>query len=82
MKLSEFILLDMELKGKTLLHQGIFLAKRRNDVFIIFLFQMENFYAEMICNVKTKQVEEYRTFDETKFLAPYLEEIRIDDLLG
>ena len=82
MRLSEFVLLDMDSKGKTLLHEGIFLAKRKSDLFIVFLFQMDNFYSEIICNVKTRQVEEYRTFDETKFLTPYLEEISIDDLLS
>ena len=81
MKLSEFILLDIEMKGKVLLHEGIFLEKRRYGLFLAFLFQMDNFYVEMRCNTKTRQVEEYRIFEATKFLNLYLEEISINDLL-
>ena len=81
MKLSEFILLDIEMKGKVLLHEGIFLEKRRYGLFLAFLFQMDSFYVEMRCNTETRQVEEYRIFEATKFLNLYLEEISIDVLL-
>ena len=62
MKLSQFIVLDIDMKGKLLLHEGIFLEKRRYGLFLAFLFQMDNFYVEMRCNTKTRQVEEYRIF--------------------
>ena len=46
MKLSEFMLLDEAGKRITVINNGIPLASITNPGFIIFLFQMENFYVE------------------------------------
>lgn len=80
MKLSDFILLSLEQKGYVALHEGILLAKRTNDQHLVFLFQIDAFYAEMHCNLESRVMEEVRVFDETKLLNPYLEAIQIDDL--
>jgi hypothetical protein len=81
MKLSDFILLNIEEKKATLLHDGILVAKRSNLHHLIFLFQMNAFYVEVLCNLTKKSVQEYRAFEETKFLSPYLEAIEINHLL-
>ena len=81
MRLSDFILLNEEQKKLIVLHEGILVAKRSNFPYLVFLFQMENYYVESFCNVQTKAIEEYRAFDHPKLLAPYLESIAIDDLL-
>ncbi len=82
MKLSEFILLDEERKKETVLHQGVLIGKRQVQSSMIFLFQLQNYYVETWCNFKNRSVQEYRIFDDTKSLAPYLAAISIDDLLN
>jgi hypothetical protein len=80
MKLSEFILLDEERKKETVLHQGVLIGKRQVQSSMIFLFQLQNYYVETWCNFKNRSVQEYRIFDNTTSLAPYLASISIDDL--
>ncbi|MDF2191242.1 hypothetical protein [Paraflavitalea sp. CAU 1676] len=82
MKLSDFILLNEEEKKMTVLHQGVLVAKRSNFDFMVFLFQMENYYVEAYCNPQNKAIEEYRVFDNITLLNPYLDTIPIDNLLN
>ena len=81
MRLSEFILLSEEEKKFIVLHEGILIAKRSRAPYLVFLFQMDGYYVESYCNVETKGIEEYRVFQNPVLLAPYLEQIAIDDLL-
>jgi hypothetical protein len=81
MKLSEFILLDEADMKATVLHEGVLVAKRHNDDALVFLFQMDDYYVETFCNLSDKMVSEYRVFKDVNTLSPYLETIRIDDLL-
>lgn len=81
MRLSDFILLNEEEKKATVLHQGILLAKRSNFDSMVFLFQLGSYYVEAYCNPGNKAIEEYRMFDNTAVLNPYLEAIPLDDLL-
>ncbi|ANE51604.1 hypothetical protein [Flavisolibacter tropicus] len=81
MRLAEFILLSEGEKKVVVLHQGILIAKRTRYPYMVFLFQMDNYYAEAFCNIQTKAIEEYRAFNHPSLLKPYLEEIAIDDLL-
>jgi hypothetical protein len=82
MRLSDFVLLDHEEKKLAVLHLGVLIGKRKNQLSMVFLFQMESFYVETFCNLEDKGIEEFRIFDQTKLLQPYLESIKIDDLLN
>lgn len=82
MRLSDFILLNEEEKKQTVLHEGVLIAKRKHSESLIFLFHLGNFYVETFCNTGNKAIEEYRVFDTTKPLFPYLDAIRIDELLN
>lgn len=82
MKLSDFILLNVEEKKLIVLHQGILVAKRNNDDCIVFLFQLGNYYVETFCNRENRAIEEFRVFDNTRPLNPYLDAISINDLLN
>ncbi|HNP22125.1 MAG TPA: hypothetical protein PKM63_16160 [Panacibacter sp.] len=82
MKLSEFMLLDEAGKRITVINNGIPLASITNPGFIIFLFQMENFYVETYCNTSDNSIEEYRVLPGTNSLKRYLDAIPIDDLLN
>lgn len=81
MRLSHFILLHEEEKKRTVLHVGVLLAKRDSLDCKVFLFGLGDYYVEMFCNRQSKTVEEYRAFDNTRFLSPYLHSISLDDLL-
>lgn len=82
MRLSEFVLLNEDEKKLTVLHQGVFLAKRSSFESMVFLFQLGNYYVEAYCNPTNKAIKEYRMFESIDVLTPYLEAIRIDNLLN
>jgi hypothetical protein len=82
MRLSDFILLSEEEKKRAVLHNGVLVGKRDNQRCKVFLFQFDYCYVEMFCNLQNKTVEEYRVFDTTKPLFPYLQAIPLDDLLN
>jgi len=82
MKLSDFILLNEEEKKLAVLHQGVLIGKRKNTALVTFLFQVEGFYVEARFNTKNKGIEEFRIFDNSTLLQPYLDDILIDDLLN
>jgi hypothetical protein len=81
MKLSEFIALPEDHKRATVLTQGVAIAKRLHDDQLVFLYQLSEYYVETYCCCKSKEILEYRVFQNTKQLAPYLDEIQIDHLL-
>ncbi|MFL5809607.1 MAG: hypothetical protein ACJ749_08800 [Flavisolibacter sp.] len=82
MKLSDFILLNEQDKKSALLHLGVLVGKRKNDVQRVFLFQLESYYVETFCNIDNKAIEEFRVFEDTNPLLPYLDMLSIDDLLN
>jgi hypothetical protein len=81
MRLSDFILLSEEEKRTAVLHQGVLLAKRDSNYCKVFLFGVEDYYVEMFCNMKSRSVEEFRVFDNTGLLTPYLQAISLDGLI-
>ncbi|MET0636796.1 MAG: hypothetical protein ABWZ25_12270 [Chitinophagaceae bacterium] len=82
MKLSEFIVLTEEQKRSIVLTEGVALAKRHLNDKLVFLFQLQEYYVETFCDYESKEIVEYRVFQGTKQLSPYLEEISIDHLLN
>ena len=82
MKLSEFILLNENEKKHTVIHQGILIAKRSSHNYLVFLFQLESYYIETFCNRDNQEIEEYRVFDNTKALNPYIENIALEGLFN
>jgi hypothetical protein len=81
MKLSDFIMLSEKEKNFTVLHRGVLVGKRKQPGCTIFLFRLNNFYVETFCNTNTKHVTQFRMFEHTLLLEPYLDNIAIDDLL-
>ena len=82
MKLSEFILLGEAEKQHTVLHRGVLVAKRTEETSLVFLFQLGAYYVETWCSLANRSVTEYRMFDNTAPLEPYLEEISLQHLLN
>lgn len=81
MKLSEFIALPEDHKRSTVMTKGVAIAKRSLSNQIVFLYQLHEYYVETYCCYKSKEIEEYRAFHDTKQLTPYLNAIQIDHLL-
>ena len=82
MKLSEFIVLSQEEKRFTVLHEGVPIAKREFYNYMVFLFQLPDYYVETYCCQQTKEIQEFRAFYKAEHLTPYLEAIPIDHLLN
>lgn len=82
MKLSDFILLSEEKKKIAVLHSGVLIGKRRDVDTMAFLFQFKDYYVEAFFNSGSKTIREFRMFDQTTLLQPYLDSIRIDDILN
>lgn len=82
MKLSEFIALPEDHKRSIVMTEGVAIAKRQLEDQLVFLFQLQEYYVETFCCCRSKEILEYRVFQNTKQLAPYLEAIEIDHLLN
>jgi len=82
MKLSEFIVLTQQEKRLTVIQEGVPIAKRHFNNYMVFLFQLPNYYVETFCCLESKAIEEFRVFHNPSHLAPYLDEISIDNLLS
>jgi hypothetical protein len=82
MKLSEFIALPEDHKRSTVVNLGVPVAKRFLDDHLVFLFQLPEYYVETYCCYKSKEIQEYRVFQNTKHLTPYLDSISIDHLIN
>ncbi len=70
-----FATLSNNLKKSIVLHTGVFLAERNNFFFRIMLYQIENFYVEVIFFKHTKKPIWFRNFKSTNKLQPYLKKI-------
>lgn len=81
MRLSDFIMLSAGAKKTMVLHTGILIGKRQTSAGPVFLFQLESLYVEVYCDAVTRAIEEYQAFTGTVQLAPYLENIALDDIL-
>ena len=81
MRLSDFIMLDEADKKSIVLQAGVLIGKRKGTDYMVFLFQLGSYYVEAYCNQGNKAIEEYRVFDYTKWLKPYLDLIHIGSLL-
>jgi AAA+ ATPase superfamily predicted ATPase len=82
MKLSEFMLLNEVDKKCAVMNNAVPLAKSASPEFIIFLFQLEDFYVETYCNIADKTIDEYRVLPNTNAIKHYLDAIPIEDLLN
>ena len=82
MKLSDFILLNEEEKNRPYSTRASSSAKEHCLPRLFFLFQVQNFYVEACFNPASKDIEEFRMFDHTRLLDPYLDSISLDGLLN
>jgi len=70
-----FRTLNNRLKKSIVLHTGVFLAERKKAFFRIMLYQIENFYVEVIFFKPGKKPVWFRNFKSTNKLEPYLKKM-------
>lgn len=82
MRISDFILLNEEEKQVAVLHEGVLIAKRKNQECMVFLFQLGSYYVETYFSQENKELKEFRIFENIRPLSPYLEAISLEDLFN
>lgn len=80
MTLEEFKLLDDSDQTQTLLDHGVFIAERMYKNFLIFLYQVDNFYVEIYHNLRFNAMQGMSGFQDDEVLEPYLNSIDISCL--
>jgi hypothetical protein len=81
MLLQEFKYETKQTKKKLILDYGIYVANRLKDQYILLLYQIDSFYAEVYYDYQEEQIGYIRTFHSTEELKPYLNKIDISPLL-
>ena len=77
MKMSEFERLAQAEQLDILYTDGAFVGKLRNAEFIRLLYQLNEFYVEVIYTRHRFQVHAIRFTDGTDILEPYLSQIKL-----
>ncbi len=80
MTIIEFSYHEEKKQVEALLERGIFLTERLYKNFIIFLYQLDNFYVEVYHNLKYNVMQGIRSFEDEEALEPYLDSIDISCL--
>lgn len=80
MTLHDFKALDDFQKATALVDEGVLIGKRDLLFYLVFLYQVEGFYVEVLYNIKSKKVHKFRAFENTELLDPYLSKIDISEL--
>jgi hypothetical protein len=78
MTLFGFLLLSKEKQIDAAL-KSVYLDVRVRDSFVILLFDLGGFYAEMYYASSPNKIVKFTAFKSTKLLAPYLKDINIED---
>jgi hypothetical protein len=80
MNIREFKYQEKQTKKILLASSGVFIGKRNNEEFSIYLFQMHTFYVEMYFDEEENQIGYIRAFTSVDELKPYLDAIDISDI--
>jgi len=76
MKLYNFISLSMDEQAEAA-SQGVFLCEREAKPYIIFLFNVDNFYVEVFFDELQNKITRVKPFKSIRALDPYLEAVTI-----
>jgi hypothetical protein len=81
MTLLYFKNLTQKQKKTTVLRHGTFLSEKNYGMFRTMLYGVDGFYVEVYFTPFSRDAAWYRSFDSTKSLQPYLQQIDISSLL-
>ena len=82
MTLYEYHQYSIDEQIDLLYREGIYLGKRRKSSLSVVLYQLDSFYIEIYYNKYRRLVKQLRCFHSVDFLAPYLEQIDVDELIN
>jgi hypothetical protein len=80
MTLQSFIKLCPNSQQERVFDYGIFIADRKNQGYIIYLYALDDFYVELYYIQKTTALSHIVTFQSIERLEPYLVQIDINGL--
>jgi hypothetical protein len=80
MTLHDFKALDEFQKATALVDEGVLIGKRDLLFYLVFLYQVEGFYVEVLYSIKSRKVHKFKAFENTNLLDPYLSKIDISEL--
>lgn len=78
-KLNDFFKLSIDEQVETA-SQGEFLGEREAKPYIIFLFNIGNFYAEVFYDELKHKITRVKPFKTVRILEPYLEKVDIEKM--
>jgi hypothetical protein len=81
MKLNDFFKLSVDEQVETA-SKGDFLGEREAKPYLIFLFNIGNFYAEVFYDEIRNKITRVKPFKAVRPLEPYLEKVDIEQLLS
>ncbi len=77
MRLQEFAALSDSEQKAALREQAVYLATRKENNLVYFLFQMEDFYVEVPFHQRCNKTGAPRCFQSMQLLDPYLTLMRV-----
>lgn len=81
MKVEAFKKLHPKRQRQQVLERGILLGRRESSRYSIYLYGLEDFYVEVYFFKEGGEYSTLRPFGEVDKLAPYLQQINIQELL-
>ena len=78
--LYEFNALDEFDNGAALWEYGVYLTQRFDGEIGYSLYQLNNFYVEVLCNGGENKITKFTSFCNLTKLGPYIEKIDIEKL--
>jgi hypothetical protein len=81
MKVEEFKKLYPRRQRQLVVERGVPLGKRESQRFSIYLYGLHGFYVEVYFFNESGEYSTLRPFEEVDKLAPYLQQIDIQELL-
>jgi hypothetical protein len=81
MKLNDFFKLSLDEQIETASH-GDYLGEREVQPYVIFLFNIGNFYAEVFYDEIKNRITRVKPFKAVRTLEPYLDQVDIEQLLS
>jgi hypothetical protein len=79
MKLNDFFKLSLDKQVETA-SKGDFLGERESKPYLIFLFNVGNFYAEVFYDELRNKIVRVKPFKAIRVLEPYLDQLDIEQL--
>lgn len=75
-----FLELSQEKQLEAIRNQGVYLCKRDEEAYSVFLFQIDGFYVEAFYQRYHRAIRHLRSFQTTHLLTPYLKQISLKHL--